>query len=196
MALTRRHGLLALGVAGAGLLARPSLVQAQLRTLADTMAGDTRFARFLDVITRNSMVEDFRQPGPMTVFAPVDQAWLGAPAGLIQDLLGTNETSNENRNDIERNRVAALINYHIVPGLFTGTELTGADRRLRTLNGGDIQISGSGANFTVRNPAPATQLGAVGAAGAQASARPAQVVGQPISASNGVIYPIDQVLFP
>jgi uncharacterized surface protein with fasciclin (FAS1) repeats len=195
MALTRRHGLLALGAVGAGLLSRPAIVHAQLRTLADTMAGDTRFSTFLDLITRNTQVEDFRQPGPLTVFAPVDQAWSGAPAGIMQDLLGRNEPGT-NRNQIERDRVAALINYHLVPGLFTGTELTGADRRLRTLNGGDVQISSSGGNLVLQNPAPATQLGAVGAAGAQVSARPARVVGQPISASNGVIYPIDQVLFP
>lgn len=196
MQLSRRHGLLAFGAISAGLLARPAIVNAQLRTLADTMAADNRFQRFLDIITRNSMVETFRQPGPMTVFAPVDQAFLGAPAGLLQDLLGTNTTGSENRNDVERNRVSALINYHIVPGAFSMAELGGQDRRLRTVNGSDIQISGMGGDMTVQNPAPAQQIGGFGAAGAQVSFRPARFLGGPISATNGVILPIDQVLWP
>lgn len=191
MTLTRRFGLLA----AAGLLAAPTIGRAQMRTLADTMAGDTRFSRFLDIITRGTFVEDFRQASPMTVFAPVDQAFMGAPAGLMQDLLGNNESGN-NTAGAERERLGALIKYHMVPGMFSAEQLSGGERRIRTVNGGDLLISGSGTSMTVRNPAPAQQLGSFGAAGAQVSASPAQVLGSPTMASNGVIYPISQILWP
>ena len=91
----QRRGFLALGPLAAGSLVAPRVLRAQsLATIADTMAGDTRFSRFLDMITRVSAVEQFRQAAPMTVFAPVDQAFLGAPAGLLQDLLG-NQTGGQ-----------------------------------------------------------------------------------------------------
>jgi uncharacterized surface protein with fasciclin (FAS1) repeats len=196
MIAMRRRGLLALGSFTAGSLAAPHLLRAQaLATIADTMAGDSRFSRFLDIVSRASAVDQFRQAAPMTVFAPVDQAFLGAPAGLLQDLIG-NQPAGQGGVNPERGRLEALINYHIVPGAFTLQQLTGNDRRLRTVNGGDIQISSNGTELTVVNPAPAQQLGSFGAAGAQMSASPARLVGGPVQASNGVIYPISQILWP
>jgi uncharacterized surface protein with fasciclin (FAS1) repeats len=192
----QRRGFLALGSLTAGTLAAPAVVRAQAtRTLADTLAGDTRFARFLDLITRATMVEALRQPSPTTIFAPVDQAFMGAPAGLLQDLLGQNQ-SGQNTGDVERQRLMALINYHLVPGALDQSQLGGGERRIRTVNGGDLLISGTAPNITVRNPAPAQQMGSFGAAGAQMSATPAQILGAPTMASNGVIYPVSQILWP
>ncbi len=193
----RRRGFLMLGSLAAGALTAPGLLRAQsLATLADTMAGDTRFSRFLDIITRATAVEDFRQAAPMTVFAPVDQAFFGAPANLLQDLTGQSGQSGQNTDPRERERLLALIRYHVVPGAFTPAQLTGTDRRLRTVNGADLLLSSSGNTFTVRNPAPGQQMAGFGAAGLQVSASPAEVLGAPITTSNGVIYPISQVLWP
>jgi uncharacterized surface protein with fasciclin (FAS1) repeats len=200
MTSLKRRGFLAFGSLAAGGLAAPGLLRAQtqsqgaVRTLADTMAADNRFRRFLDVVTRASEVEAFRQAAPMTVFAPVDQAFTAIPAGILQDLLGTGQ-SGQNQGDTERQRLLALIRNHMVAGIYLPEQISGADRRVETLNGGDLQISGSPGNMTVRNPAPGTQVGAFGAAGMQVSA-PAQVLGSPVRASNGVIYPISQVIWP
>jgi len=194
-----RRGLFALGAAAAGTLAAPSVLRAQsLTNIADTLAADTRFSRFLDIITRATLVEDFRAAQPMTVFAPVDQAFSGAPAGIMQDLLnlGQDRGGNTQGDTSERQRWVALINYHVVPGLFRAQEISGADRRLRTRNGADIQLSGQPGAMTVRNPAPAQQMSGFGAFGAQTSAQPAQVLGSEVVASNGVIYPISQILWP
>ena len=194
----QRRKLFTLAVAGAaGSLAAPAVLRAQgIATLADTMAGDTRFARFLDLISRGGMVETFRQAQPMTVFAPVDQAFLGAPAGLIATLTGQSGTSGNNVSEPERQRLGALINYHIVPGAFRSEALAGSDRRLRTVNGSDLALTGSGGSLSLQNPAPMMQPGGFGAAGAQVSAQPARVVQADIIASNGVIHAIDQVLWP
>jgi uncharacterized surface protein with fasciclin (FAS1) repeats len=196
----QRRRLLTLGsLAAAGSFAAPAILRAQsvppTRTLADTMAGDSRFSRFLDLITRAGMVEDFRSAQPMTVFAPTDAAFSGAPANLIASLTGQNE-SGQNRNDVDRQRLGALINYHILPGAFRASELMGSDRRLRTRNGSDISLNSTAEALTVQNPAPGQQLGGFGAAGLNLAARPARVVQGDIVASNGVIHGIDQVLFP
>jgi uncharacterized surface protein with fasciclin (FAS1) repeats len=198
MTSMKRRGFLVLGSLAAGGLAAPATLRAQtaqsLRTLADTMAADARFTRFLDLITRASAVEDFRQAAPITVFAPVDQAFMGAPAALLQDLTGRNESGN-NVGNAERDRLLALIRNHMVAGAFSPPQLAGSDRRVATVNGGDLQISGAPDSLTLRNPAPGTQLGAFGAAGLQAAA-PAQVLGSPVLASNGVLYPISQIIWP
>lgn len=191
-----RRGLLALGAFGAGTLAAPAVLRAQtqVRTLADTMAGDSRFARFLDMISRGGMVETFRQAQPMTVFAPIDSAFLGAPAGLLQQMLGGSQ-SGTNTGQVDRQRVGALINYHIVPGVLRASELS-SGQRLRTVNGSDVAISGTTGALTLQNPAPAQQMAGFGSAGANVSAAPARIVQADIMASNGVIHAIDQVIWP
>jgi uncharacterized surface protein with fasciclin (FAS1) repeats len=199
MTSMHRRGFLALGSLAAGSLAAPAALRAQsLTNIADTMAGDTRFTRFLDIITRATLVEDFKEAGPITVFAPVDQAFLNAPAGILQDLLqiGQSRGGQTGGDASERNRWVALINYHVVPGVFEPSQISGADRRLRTKNGADIQISGSPGSMQISNPAPAQQVGGFGAFGAQANATPASVLGQPTRATNGIIYPINQILWP
>lgn len=195
----QRRGFLVLGGLAAGGLAAPGRLRAQqpqpTATIANTLAGDSRFTRFVDLLTRASAVENLNQPGPMTVFAPTDQAFLGAPAGILQDLLGQSG-SGQNAGDAERLRVLALINYHIVPGALRPEQIAGADRRLRTVNGADLQVSGSAGSLRLTNPAPGQQIAGFGAAGMQANPRPTEVSGPPILASNGVIYPVNQILWP
>lgn len=191
-----RRGLLALGAFGAGTLAAPAVLRAQTQvtTLADTMAADSRFARFLDLVSRAGMVETFRQAQPMTVFAPIDAAFLGAPAGIMQQLTGSSGQSGTNTG-ADRPRIAALINYHIVPGALGASALS-SGQRLRTANGSDIAISGNAGALTLQNPAPAQQMAGFGSAGANVSASPARIVQPDIRASNGVIHAIDQIIWP
>lgn len=195
----QRRGLFTLAAAGAAMgagLAAPTVLRAQtqLRTLADTMAGDSRFSQFLNLITHGSMVEKFRQAAPMTVFAPIDAAFAGAPSGLLDQLLGGSQ-SGQNRNDVDRLRLGALIDYHTVPGLLRAADLSG-DRRLRTVNGSDIALTSANGRLSLQNPAPGQQIAGFGAAGQNVSARPAQVVQADIMASNGIIHAIDQVIWP
>ncbi|MBU8541326.1 fasciclin domain-containing protein [Falsiroseomonas tokyonensis] len=196
-----RRGFLTIGsMVAAGTLAAPAVLRAQTvpptRTLADTMAGDSRFSRFLDLITRAGMVEDFRSAQPMTVFAPIDAAFQGAPANLLQQLTGSGSQSGGSQESVDRQRLAALINYHIVPGAFRSTELTGAERRLTTRNGSDIALAMANGAVTLRNPSPGQQTAGFGSAGMNVAAQPARVVAADIVASNGVIHGIDQVIWP
>jgi uncharacterized surface protein with fasciclin (FAS1) repeats len=193
---TNRRRFLVFAPMAAAALAMPVSLRAQSSTsIADTLAGDNRFRRFLDIVTHASAVEEFRQQGPITLFAPTDAAFVNAPAGLLQDLRTNSNDSGSGGDASDRSRWLALITYHIVPGAFTLAQLGGEDRRLRTRNGGDIRLSGTGSDIRITNPAPARQLASFGAFGAQA-APPAQIVGSEIRANNGVIVPIDQILWP
>lgn len=191
-----RRGFLTIGtMAAVGGLMAPAVLRAQTATLADTLAGDARFSRFLQLITEASMVEDFRAAQPMTVFAPTTVAFNSAPAGILNSLSGNNG-SGQNRGSVDRAGLMALINYHVLPGAFRAAQLMGTDRRLRTRNGSDISITGNADGVMLKNPSPGTQLGGLGAGGLNLSASPIKVVQADILASNGIIHAIDGVLFP
>ena len=198
MTSLQRRSLLALGaLAGTGIALSTPKAQT-LTNIADTLAGDSRFSRFLNLIVRASSTQDFREVGPLTVFAPVDQAFAGAPAGVMQDLLtaGSQRDSSSSGDASDRDRWLALINYHVVPGAIGPMDLKGADRRLRTRNGRDLQVSTAGDVMSLRNPAPLQQIAGQSAFGANFNPVPARQAGPEIIASNGVIYPIDQILWP
>src|SRR3712207_1532558 len=97
MTLMHRRGLFALGAGAALAPAFAALAQTAItgtqpgvtnpRNLADTLAADARFSRFVDLLSRAGLVDNLRGAGPFTVFAPTDEAFAGAPAGRLQDLL-------------------------------------------------------------------------------------------------------------
>ena len=164
-------------------------------TLADTLAGDNRFARFLDLVTRASAVEEFRQAAPRTVFAPVDGAFLNAPQGLLQDLLG-NSGSGNNQNDVERVRVMRADPEPHRPGQLLRDPARRADRapahaERRRHPARRHRRRHDGAQPGADDPAAAPS-----ARPGRRPPRPARVVGGPIIASNGMIYPIDQIIWP
>jgi uncharacterized surface protein with fasciclin (FAS1) repeats len=201
MTSIQRRGFLALGGLAAGSLAAPAILRAQsLTNIADTLAGDTRFSNFLNLIVHASAQQNLREAGPFTLFAPVDAAFNNAPAAVLQDIrtLGQQRGSGgqSSGDSSDRDRWIALINYHVVPGAFQATDFQGASRRLRTLNGADVEVGVVGGGLQVQNPAPSQQVAGLNAPFANAPVAPAQVLGSPTVASNGVIYPISQVLFP
>jgi uncharacterized surface protein with fasciclin (FAS1) repeats len=196
MTMMQRRGLIACApLAAAALWLRPGFAVAQNRTLADTLAADDRFKLFLDLVTRGSLVEEFRQAAPATVFAPVDQAFLNAPAGVLQDLTGRN-TGGQNINERERDRLAELVRNHIVRGTIApGSAGMPAAQRVRSVAGRDIEIDSSGQAMMVRAVAQPDRPRTWGVPGLE-TVPAASLAGAPIPASNGVIYPITQIIWP
>ncbi|MBW8269777.1 fasciclin domain-containing protein [Caldovatus sp. SYSU G05006] len=102
MTLWHRRGLFAADAAGLGaaalLLGQGRAARAQTvvappgstvvitpppaagRNLADTLAADGRFGRFLELLSQAGLVDALRGAGPFTVLAPADAAFQGAPA--------------------------------------------------------------------------------------------------------------------
>lgn len=76
----------------------------------------------------------------------------------------------------------------------TPAQLVG-DQQIKTVSGGLLRIASQGGTIAVTNPAPERQPGVFGAGGLNVAA-PAAVDGPDIIATNGVIHPITQLLFP
>ncbi len=198
--LSRRYALLTLATTAATPLVSLRAQPHRAHTLADALAGEPRFARFLDLVVGTGVVETLRAHGPMTVFAPVNEAFTGAGATQMQ-LLFAGATGGWNQqafNDSAvRDRISNLVRAHIVEGSISAAELAGAGARGHTLAGGEISITSSGGTSIVRNPAMASQMqGFFARAGHQMSSEPAQILGPAIPASNGMIYPVSQIIWP
>jgi uncharacterized surface protein with fasciclin (FAS1) repeats len=103
--------------------------------------------------------------GPFTVFAPTNAAFAKLPKGTLERLL-----KPENKE-----KLAAILTYHVVDGLNPSSALPATETEITTLNGAKVKVM-------------------AGAEGAKVGG--ANVVTADIEASNGVVHVIDTVLMP
>lgn len=102
--------------------------------------------------------------GPFTVFAPTDEAFAKLPAGTVETLL-----KPENRD-----RLIAVLTYHVVPGAVTASKVVGLS--------GATTLNGQRANIEVR--------------AGKVYLDNAMVTATDIECTNGVIHVIDTVILP
>ncbi|MFI6450059.1 fasciclin domain-containing protein [Streptosporangium amethystogenes] len=98
----------------------------------------------------------------VTIFAPSNAAFNQLPPGTIKKLMA------------DKPQLAKLLTYHVVEGKKSPSQLVGAP--LKTMQGGQITVKGSGQNFIVSGRA--------------------KVVCGGIATKNATVYIIDKVLIP
>lgn len=135
-----------------------------LNTIADVLAGDDRFSTLATAIDTTDLTASLRSEGPYTVFAPTNAAFDQLPEGTVEALL-----QPENRD-----RLTAILTYHVVEGTATATDVQAMDS-LSTLAGRALAVRTSNGTVVVGEAA---------------------VVEPNLEASNGVIHVIDAVLRP
>ncbi|MEM7243729.1 MAG: fasciclin domain-containing protein [Acidobacteriota bacterium] len=134
------------------------------KDIVATAAAAGSFETLLAAATTAGLVDALKADGPITVFAPTDDAFAKLPVGTVESLLRP-----ENRE-----RLTAILTYHVVPGRVPASEVVEAER-VATLNG---------------------QRPAVTVARGDVRIGQAKVVSTDIAASNGIIHVIDSVLLP
>jgi uncharacterized surface protein with fasciclin (FAS1) repeats len=127
------------------------------QTIYARLQDDPRFSMFVSVIDSAGVGETLNDTGPFTLFAPTNDAFAGA-----QDLLPSDGDADPR----------GLVLYHISNGETMSSDLL-AGAIVRTLEGTDLSVSGSGDSLSVGG---------------------AHVIEADIDASNGVIHAIDRVL--
>jgi uncharacterized surface protein with fasciclin (FAS1) repeats len=161
-----RRALVASGATApiASLLPRQGAV-AQTGTVVDTLATDGRFVRFLDLIDRAGLMEQLRDSGPFTVFAPTDQAF--GSGGTVA--IGTPDPVGPR----------AVVGYFILPGqALSLAQLTAfGDQGLLTLNGTPLAVR-----------ARPGETPTVSGAGQLNIIAPVPIVQTDIQATNGTIH--------
>lgn len=143
------------------MLAVPAL--AADKDIVDTAVEAGSFTTLVAAVEAAGLVETLKGPGPFTVFAPTDEAFAALPAGTVENLL-----MPENRDQL-----AAVLSYHVVPGKVMSSDLTNG-MMAATVQGSEVTIMTEG--------------------GVKVDG--ANVVTADIEASNGVIHVIDAVIMP
>ncbi|MGQ7791619.1 fasciclin domain-containing protein [Faunimonas sp. B44] len=161
---TRMKGFAAAAAVAFGLALGAGGAFAAEKDIVDTAVEAGQFKTLAAALEAAGLVATLKGDGPFTVFAPTDEAFAALPAGTVEDLL-----KPENKD-----RLTAILTYHVVPGAVTSSDVAGLDRA-DTVNGKPLAISAEGGTVTVND---------------------ATVVSADVEASNGVIHVVDKVILP
>ncbi len=96
--------------------------------IVETAAAAGNFTTLLAAAEAAGLVDALKSEGPLTVFAPTDEAFAALPAGTVEALL----------QDIDA--LTAILTYHVVPGAVTADQVVTLSSAA-TLNGAEITIT-------------------------------------------------------
>ena len=99
-----------------------------------------QFKTLLAAAKAAGLVETLAGPGPLTVFAPTDDAFAKLPKGTVDSLL-----LPENKD-----KLAAILKYHVVSGAVRSTDLS-RDTKAPTFQGEELEIKTSTDGVTVND---------------------------------------------
>lgn len=99
------------------------------KDIVDTAAAAGSFDTLLAAATAAGLVDALKGDGPLTVFAPTDEAFAALPEGTVENLL-----KPENKDQL-----VAVLTYHVVSGKVMSTDLKD-DMTAATLQGSDVTI--------------------------------------------------------
>lgn len=163
-----KHLVAAAGIALAVASVVPTASAADTDPIATIAAGDERFSTLVAAVGAAGLVGsiDSCDDGPVTVFAPTNEAFAAAltKLGLTAEQLLADKAT-----------LTSVLTYHVVPGKVDAAAVVGLTKAT-TLNGKDIAISVSGSSVKLNGTV--------------------NVIATDIMACNGIIHVIDGVLLP
>jgi len=142
-----------------------SAVAANASNLVETAVDAGQFKTLVAAVQAAGLGDALSAPGPFTVFAPTDEAFAKLPEGTLEDLL-----KPENRE-----KLVAILTYHVVPGKVMSGDVVGKKLSVETLQGGELSVDAMSGGVMING---------------------ATVIAADIEASNGVIHVIDRVVLP
>lgn len=130
--MIRRSSLMAL--AAAALLAACATTPAPA-TLTDTLARDPQLSTFNRLVAQAGLADELRTAGPLTVFAPSDEAFKAVPAKTMEALAA------------DPAQLKAVLSYHIVDGRVTAADVKPGTAKTR--QGASLALAKAGSFVTV-----------------------------------------------
>jgi uncharacterized surface protein with fasciclin (FAS1) repeats len=164
---TTAPSMTASGPFGAACSTVPASGAGSLEALAQdpvaTAASNTpELSTLVTAVQKADLVDTLNTAQDITVFAPVNDAFGALPKATLDKALGD-----------PKGLLTTVLTYHVVQGQLAPDQLAGSHK---TLQGGTIQVSGSGEDFKVNGNS--------------------SVVCGNIQTANATVYLIDQVLLP
>jgi uncharacterized surface protein with fasciclin (FAS1) repeats len=164
---TTAASMSASGPFGAACSAVPASGAGSLEALAQdpvaTAASNTpELSTLVTAVEKAGLVDTLNSAQGITVFAPTNDAFAAVPKPTLDKALGD-----------PKGLLTTVLTYHVVQGQVTPDQLAGSHK---TLQGGTIQVNGSGKDFTINGNS--------------------SVVCGNVKTANATVYLIDQVLLP
>jgi uncharacterized surface protein with fasciclin (FAS1) repeats len=129
------------------------------------LAATTDFlSTLVAAVKAGELVDVLKGDGPFTVFAPTNEAFAKLPAGTVEELLKPEK----------RDKLIAVLTYHVVPGVVRSTDLRDG-QKAKTVQGQEITVSLKDGKAMIDN---------------------AVVSAADIEAKNGIVHVIDSVILP
>jgi len=184
-------------IAAAGAVAM-AVGSAQAATVLETLQADGRFTKFLQLVQGSSAWPILQSRGPITVFAPTDEAFNYLPALVLNNILPLDETRNASAaatgGGTSRDAVAT---FHVVRGDIRTQALVGRTVAITTVNGKELKVDGTREGYLTLTT---IQPGGVPIGGTTTNAgavQPQSYISQrDLVAENGTIQVINTVLLP
>ena len=134
--------------------------------IIDSLLKDGSFKNLFKAIQAAELIDTLRRPGPYTVFAPEDYAFMELPEGTIDAFMK------------DPSKLRALVMYHIIEGDLTLAEISKMESAV-TLQGQEVMIDAHRWHLHV-NP----------------KINDANIKSGDNKVDNGVVHIIDKVLMP
>lgn len=139
---------------------------ASAKNIVETAESAGKFNTLITAAKAAGLVPALTGPGPLTVFAPTDEAFAELGTNAVEDLL-----KPENKE-----KLAAILTYHVLGRELTSNQLPHKSIPVKPLNtAAKLRVKKSRDGVTVNN---------------------ANVISADVRADNGVIHIIDKVLIP
>lgn len=109
-----------------------------VKTIARVAAESPDHTTLVTALKAVSYVDPLANPGPFTVFAPVNAAFDKLPAGTVEDLLKPENAS----------KLRSILLHHVTTSAYAPEDLTDG-MEIGMVDGGPITVGRSGENLTV-----------------------------------------------
>jgi uncharacterized surface protein with fasciclin (FAS1) repeats len=108
-------------------------------TVAEILSTDSSYSTLRQAVQAAGLDATLAEPGPVTVFAPNNEAFAALPAGTLDRLL-----LPENQAQLRK-----VLSYHVIPGQVTSADIQPGD--VNTVEGQALSIASSGTTVTVND---------------------------------------------
>lgn len=105
--------------------------------LTETLARAPQLSTFNRLVAEAGMADELRAAGPLTVFAPSDEAFKAVPAKTLEALVA------------DKAQLKAVLSYHVVAGKLAAADVRNSNQK--TQQGGMIALARAGDFVTVED---------------------------------------------
>ena len=105
----------------------------EMHDIVDTAVAAGSFKTLVSAVTAAGLVDTLKGAGPLTVFAPSDDAFAKLPAGTVDDLV-----KPENKD-----KLTAILTLHVVSGAVHAADIAGKTLSPASVNGEALTVDGT-----------------------------------------------------